>query len=359
MSDSRDLLILSAAAKELEPAVSPLVSQGASARYVAGAYRFVAAFAAQPADIAVLDLEGLERRDLEILRVIREIRPEVGIVALVALEQRALASATLGEGADLYLLKPVAAAELQAAIDRSERMRRAPAEPEGRREGGEGGALELALAVAHEINNPLTTISGWLQMLSEDREDDEQLAGVLASLREETDRIAEAVSQLLLFAQQEPPHREPMDLKHVIEQLSRAHSADCEEKGIHFITHISRQLPAVTADEKQILHACEGIVLDAEAALGRGGHIEVSCRPSNGGVEILFADDGATMAPDRLREVFRPFRRGRSPNGNRVPLSVCYGIIRSHGGRIEAKSDAATGTRFKVWLPSVQSRQEG
>jgi len=348
---ARSLYLLSASPEHLQPALDLLRKQGVSVQRVEGAFRLAAEFGSKPADVVVIDLEGLRRQDLDLLAVLRERRPEVGVVILAEPEQHDLAGLALCRGADLYLLKPVQGLELVEAVDRA-LMRRRLAEAE------QGGTArlqtlsEFALGVAHEVNNPLTTISGWLQMLSADRASDEQLVSILRTMKEEADRIAEVVRQLLVFAQQGPPRMAPVDLGGLLAELGRVYGARCKEKGIEVVTHISPDLPPVAGDEAQLRQACDVILSQAEAALDGGGRIEVTCRPAAEGVEVVFQDNGPRIPPEVLARIFEPFSAGRRGDGRGPGLCVAYGIVRSHGGRIEAESGETAGSRFTVWLPS-------
>jgi two-component system NtrC family sensor kinase len=159
------------------------------------------------------------------------------------------------------------------------------------------------------------------------------------------------VAQLLLFAQGQPPRREPTDMGRLLAQLSRNHAEAFARKGIRLISRIEPGLPPVKGDEQQLIQACEGLLEDAEAGLRSGGEIEISCQRAEGGVEVTLVDNGRPIPPERLAKVFQPFQQGRATNGHRVPLSASYGIIRSHGGRVRVQSDESLGTRFSVWLP--------
>ena len=352
MSVPKNILVLSHSSEQFKFALEALATRGATIRYAEEAYRFVAAFDSEQADVALVDLAGLRQRDLELLRVLREIYPEVGIVVLADLEQRELAAGALCNGADIYLMKPVHAPELLEAMERAS-LRRNLARPSGAKAGDPGDLANVALGLAHRVNNPLTTISGWLQMLSNDRADDKELSGVINSMKEESDRIAEVVRQLLTFAQQNPPSNTPVDITRILADLSRLHSARCQAKGIEFETSIPSALPPVAGEENQIRQACDILLTDAAEALNGGGKIQMLCRPKEGGVEIVFSDNGPTI-PDRiLGGIFEPFNLGRSGDEKEVGPWLSYGIIRSHGGKIEAESEAPSGARFVVWLPSA------
>ena len=286
MSIADSVYLLSASPEQLEAALDMVAKRGVTVRRIDSAYRLAAEFGSRPADVVVLDLQGFRHQDLSLLLVLREMRREVGIVVLAEIEQRDLAAMALAKGADLYLFKPLHGPELVEAIDRA-LMRRRLAEAE------KGGVArlqtlsEFALGVAHEVNNPLTTISGWLQMLSADRASDEQLVNILHTMKEEADRIAEVVRQLLIFAQQGPPHAERVDMGRVVSELSRLHSERCKEDGIELVADIAGDLPAVSGDEAQLRQACDVILSQAETALNGHGRIEITCRPKAEGVEIV------------------------------------------------------------------------
>lgn len=357
MSEPVSIVLLGVLPDPLREVLDKLAEQGTSVQQVDGAYRLVAAFAADPADVAVIDLEDLRQKDLEILRVLRDIRPDVGIVVLAGRDQRDLAADALCEGADLYLLKPAYAEEFMAAIERAGMRRRlAGAEREG--PPPSDSLYKLAQGIAHEINNPLTTISGWLQVLGSDHAKNKRLADVLGSMREEADRIADVVRQLLLFAQQASPRIQPMDVGRILIDLGRSYSAKCRDKGAELVTEIAPELPPVAGDAELLRQAFDTILAEAEAAVDGSGHIEVSCRPKNQGVQIVFRDDGVTISVPALARIFDPFHDGRDGTGNGMRLSLTKGIIGSHRGTIEAESTESDGTRFTVWLPSERGIRE-
>ena len=320
-------------------------------RHAEGGYRLVAKFSSEPADVVLLDVAGLRQQDLDIINVLREIRPDVGIVALAERDQRDLAADALCAGADLYLLKPTYVKELLAAIDRAA-MRRRPAGAGPPDTAASEGLSKLARGVAHEINNPLTTISGWLQMLTKDRAEDQQLADTLKSMKEESDRIAEVVRHLLAFAQQTPPKKEPVEMEQMLKDLVRLHSSRCWSKGVEFVADIPSKLPSVVGDAQQLRLACDGILVDAEESLDSSGRIEMSCRPSGSGIEIVFRDNGPAIHKEALDQLFEPFNPGRRGNGKGMRLCVSRGVIQSHGGIIGVTSDESSGTELTIWLPA-------
>ena len=350
MSYPKTIILATDSPEEFSLPVSTLATKGSVTRHVKGTYNLVAKFAAKPAEAVILDLDNMQHKDLEVISVLRGMSPQVGIVAVAGLAQRELAASALSAGADIYLLKPVSRSELLEAVERADRRRQLT-------EVAHGGDMQaeavtnFALGVAHEINNPLTTISGWLQMLIGDRADDKQLAELLKSMKEEADRIAEVVTQLLTFAQEGPPRNDQVNIGRVLRELERAHSMRLKSKDIGLVTHIDSGLPAVSGDARQLRRACDTILVESEATLNSKGRIEISCRKRDDGVEIVFLDDGLLIPKTKLAHIFEPFRHDRREDGRGIGLCLAYGIIRSHGGTIEARSEESSGTRFTVWLP--------
>ena len=170
-------------------------------------------------------------------------------------------------------------------------------------------------------------------------------------MKEETDRVAEIVRQLLLFAQQAPPRGDPVDIGRLLTEVTNLYAPQCTAKGIELDVSIPDGLPPVAGDEGQLRQACDAILAEAQAVLANANKIDVTCQRKNNGVEIVFHDDGPPIPINDLARVFEPFQAGRRRDGKAMGLSLPHGIIRSHGGKIEADSSESLGTRFAVWLP--------
>ena len=355
MNSIQSVLILGALPEHLNQALAKLSEQGAAVRHVDGAYRLVASFATEPSDVTIIDLADLRQHDLEIIKVLRDINPHVGMVVLMDRDQHDLAANALCGGADLYLLKPITGPEFLAAVERAsvrQRMAQTTDTPVVRPE----ALYDLARGVAHEINNPLTTISGWLQVLMNDHAQDEGLVNVLNSMKEEVDRIAEVVRQLLIFAQHGPPRRTAINLQEILDELGRFYSAKCHAKGAAFTAEIAPDLPVVPGDQRQIRQAFDTILAESTEAINGNGRIEVTCKPKDGGVEVVVTDNGPVIGPNTLERIFDPFNDGRAGNGKGMGLCLSMGILTSHGGALRASSSDVEGTRFIAWLPGQREQ---
>lgn len=346
----QSVLLLSAQPKDYALALDTLEARQVAVRSMEGPFRLAADFAASPAEVVLLDIEWFTQAVLELIEVLRDRSPNVGIVVIALPSQRDLAGSALCRGADVVLTKPPSCAEVMAAIERAGRRRRLA-------EAGETGLsaellTKFAMGVAHEINNPLATVSGWLQMLIGDREQDEQLVGTLKSMKEETDRIAAVVQQLLTVAQRTPPRMDTVSMAGLLNELARSASVTFKNRNAEFQSEIPEDLPSVRGDPTQLREACEAVLRESKSALGEGGRVEMMSRAQGDGIEVEFHDNGAPIPPDRLGHVFDPFEFTRNDNGTGVGLCLARAIVLSHGGSMNVTSDREEGTRFTIWLPA-------
>lgn len=352
MSGTRKLLVISRTPAHFAGLADALAKQKISVELTEGLFNGLALAMAEPREALVLDLEGVPGTDLELIEAARRHRPEMGVIAIANPALRQTAADALARGADLYLLKPLLVEELLLALQRVETRREL-----NRLKDRESECLQplarMALGVAHEVNNPLTTISGWLQMLADDRASDLQLSGVLRSMKEEADRIAEVVRQLLLFAQQQPPRREPVALEGLIADAVKLRGLSNGHSQARIDAELPDSLPMVLGDEDQLREAFRILIGQAESVMNGNGAIVIGARPREKGVELTFKDNGPAIAPDELHRLFDPFHSGRSGNSDGVGLAKAYGIVRSHGGRLSAANmEGAAGACFTLWLPA-------
>ena len=195
------VLILSPVLEQRESLRGLFVEKGIEARTADSAYRLIAEFARQPADAVLLDLQGQNRRSLEMLSVLREMSPRVGIIVLAGSEEKELAAESLRNGADLYLIKPLQNFELLEALDRVGLRRRLD-------EVRHFDAIRrTVLQSAEQINTHLSLIITPLQLLLEDRSGDANLSRELRSIEEQANHLADVNRRLFTTVEKMPAEK--------------------------------------------------------------------------------------------------------------------------------------------------------
>ena len=226
---------------------------------------------------------------------------------------------------------------------------------------------EFAAGAGHEINNPLTVISGRAQLLLRGETDPER-RHALAIIVAQAMRVHEMIADLMLFARPPRPEIEPVDLVQLLDRLAADLLAGCGRQEIE-IHRVGASGPIVlAADPVQLNVALRAICRNAIEAVGSGGHIEIevgtgpaasSCPAPQGNdnptppeVWVRVRDDGPGMAPEERSRVFDPFYSARQA-GRGLGLGLCkaWRIVRNHGGRIDVESEPRRGTAVTVVLP--------
>jgi signal transduction histidine kinase len=218
----------------------------------------------------------------------------------------------------------------------------------------------LAAGIAHEVNNPLASISSLVQILQARvpaDEDDERTAETREMLRvisQQIARITQVLRDMMDFARQRTPARAPLDINRVIESSIRLASFDKDFQRLSITTDFDTHVPHVCADADQLQQVFLNLLLNARDAMPEGGELRISTRHDARASEIIIeiADTGAGIAPEHLAHVFDPFYTTKpTGHGTGLGLAVCYGIITAHNGRIELASNDGQGTRATVVLP--------
>jgi signal transduction histidine kinase len=213
----------------------------------------------------------------------------------------------------------------------------------------------LTSGVAHEINNPLANILTSAQILSEELEDGGAAykRKLLANIEEQTKRARDIVRNLLEFSRKRSFGLQKVKLADLIEatlMLVRGNAA----KGIRFSVSAPESLPEVEVDKQRIQQALLNVVMNAVDSMPGGGNlaIEAGLAEEEGMVQITVSDTGTGILPEHLSKVFDPFFTTKEAGrGTGLGLSVSYGIIRQHHGRITVTSKPGEGTTFKILLP--------
>ena len=213
---------------------------------------------------------------------------------------------------------------------------------------------QLVSGVAHEVNNPLTAILGFTDLLMENPELPESARRDLRVILQEAQRTKQIVQNLLSFARQMPPRRQPVQLNSILQRTVHLRSYDFMSHGIQVIERLDESLPEVVGDSHQLQQVFLNILnnaYDAVRETTRAARIEIMSALSNAFVEVSFRDNGIGIAdPERIFDPF--FTTKDVGKGTGLGLSICYGIVREHGGEIVCHNNPdSEGATFIVRLP--------
>jgi two-component system NtrC family sensor kinase len=212
---------------------------------------------------------------------------------------------------------------------------------------------ELVAGVAHELNNPLTGISTFAQLLLEDNLQGEQFESV-SLIKREADRAIGVIRDLLLFARKTEARDVVVDINTIVKHTVRLRALASRSSGIEVHMHLDETNPQVRGDEQKLQQVLLNLLVNAEAAMdgAKLRHLTVMTQRKQGMVQIVVSDTGHGMQPSVAQRVFEPFFTTKAPGqGTGLGLSVSYGIIQAHEGAITVESTPEIGTTFTILLP--------
>jgi signal transduction histidine kinase len=208
---------------------------------------------------------------------------------------------------------------------------------------------ELAAAVAHEIKNPLAGISGAIQVIYEDLNEDDPKKEVMSEVLNEIERLDKTVRDLLFFARPTEPKKVEIDIMSIIDRCINLIKPKADKQNIKIENKIQENV-TLKIDPQQIQQAIINIMMNAINAMPSGGIMRLSSQRIDDYIEISISDTGEGISPEELKKVFKPFYTIRHA-GTGLGLSISRNIIEAHGGMISVDSTPGMGTTFKIKLP--------
>jgi PAS domain S-box-containing protein len=217
---------------------------------------------------------------------------------------------------------------------------------------------QLVSGVAHEVNNPLTAILGFADLLMENHDLPESARKDLRVILQEAQRTKQIVQNLLSFARQMPPQRSAVQLNTILRRTVQLRSYDFNSHGVEVSENFDETLPEVMGDAHQLQQVFLNILnnaYDAVHEVGRPAHIEIMSTKAGDAVEVSFRDNGNGIThPDKIFDPF--FTTKEVGKGTGLGLSICYGIVKEHGGEILCHNNAGgQGATFIVRLPAASN----
>ena len=213
----------------------------------------------------------------------------------------------------------------------------------------------LAAGVAHEVNTPLAVISNYIQMLAKQMPEGDPRQSIIDKIVKQTFRASEIVNNLLNFSRTGAAEATSVDVNRVVEETLSLVAHPLKTAQIQVVKELGNSLPPVHGSSNKLQQVFLNLFLNARDAMPGGGMLEVRTSAQNGSVEVEVADTGAGIAREDINRIFDPFFTTKSNGrGTGLGLSVSYGIIKEHAGKIDVRSTPGKGTSFHVEFPAAR-----
>lgn len=213
---------------------------------------------------------------------------------------------------------------------------------------------KMSAGVAHEINNPLTSILINTHLMLEKTEKNHLFQEYLSLIADETIRCTNIVKGLLEFSRQNPPLKVFTDINEIIKRTLQLLEHQAAFQNIRVIKKLDESLPQIKVDKDKIKQVFWNLMINAAEAMPHGGTLTLFSQLSGDKkyVEVVFTDTGTGIPQEYLNKLFDPFFTTKG-GGTGLGLAVSYGIIEQHQGKIEVKSEPGKGSVFTISLPNT------
>jgi two-component system NtrC family sensor kinase len=212
---------------------------------------------------------------------------------------------------------------------------------------------QLTAGIVHDVKNPLAVIKGLAEELAEEIDGDEFAEQGLQTIRDSATRANVIVTDLLKFARQSTPELQRRDLRDMLESVFRLTEYLLRKGKVTLELSMPDRPVMAQYDSQQIEQVLINLVTNAVQAMPDGGTLHVSLSATDGQAVIKIRDTGIGILPEHLPRIFDPFFTTKPEGeGTGLGLSVSYGIITEHGGKIEVESEPGEGTTFQITLPT-------
>src|SRR6202522_3072261 len=210
----------------------------------------------------------------------------------------------------------------------------------------------LAAGVAHEVNTPLAVISNYIQMLAKQIPADDPRQPTIERIVKQTFRASEIVNNLLNFSRTGAAELIEVDINSVLEETLALVQHPLKTAHVNVVKNYKPELPAVLGSITRLQQVFLNLFMNARDAMPQGGLLEVRTLAYNGSVAIEVTDTGAGISPENLQRIFDPFFTTKATGrGTGLGLSVSYGIIKEHAGKVDVRSTPGKGTSFRLEFP--------
>lgn len=218
---------------------------------------------------------------------------------------------------------------------------------------------EMATGLAHEINNPLavmssdqTNILDDLQSLDRGNPAVNEIVESVERTKRQIQRCKAITTKMLQFGRQRESDLRPTDLHHSLKEIANLLDRQAKVRNVDLTFSLQSDLPEVTIDGVELEQVLVNLIQNSFQAMPNGGQVHIHARRLKDEALIEVIDDGGGIAPENLERIFEPFFTTKPVGqGTGLGLSVCYGLVQSWGGRLEAESELGNGTTMRVRIP--------
>ena len=216
----------------------------------------------------------------------------------------------------------------------------------------------MAGGFAHELNNPLTGVIGYAQLLLDRKELPSDIRKDLEGIYTEAQRAAEVIRDFMRFALQQPKPKQPVDINDLIKDVLKLRRHAQSKNNITIKSNFAPDLPLITVGPVRMRQVFMDIIINAEYFMfeaHKKGTLTITTEKVGDFVRASFVDDGPGIPPEHLGQIFNPFFTTKEVGkGIGLGLSICHSIVSEHGGRIYVESEPGIGANFTVELPINQ-----
>jgi PAS domain S-box-containing protein len=217
---------------------------------------------------------------------------------------------------------------------------------------------QLTSSMAHELNNPLTSIINFSSLLLKREQLPEDVRQDVGTINDEAHRIASTVKNLLSLSRKQPQSKQPVNINDCIRKVLEMRAYEQKVNNIWVGLELDEAIPPVMGNGPLLEQVAFNIIINAEYFMREAhgqGLLRIATQKENGTVRALFTDDGPGISEENLKNIFAPFFSTKEAGrGTGLSLSICHSIITEHGGSIHAESGKDGGTTFIVELPSAK-----
>jgi len=216
-------------------------------------------------------------------------------------------------------------------------------------------AGRLSASIAHEINNPLQSVQNCLHLAAHEDVEPARQREYLEMARSEVERLSVTVRRMLDFYRPGNVRTESLQITELLRYIITLTEKQLGERGIAMITNLPETLPPVDAVSSQLQQVFINLILNSYDAMPGGGELRITGREANGGIEVMFEDNGPGVAAESASSIFEPFYSTKE-GGSGLGLTISYNIIAAHGGKLDLVGNQAQGACFRVFLPTGERR---